>query len=58
MRGFDAVVFLNEVIGQNPSNFVYISGSWGLDDEHNTLVFDINGGFTVILPHWGANRMK
>ena len=35
-RGFEAVVFLNEVIGQNPSNFVYVFGPWGLGDEHNT----------------------
>lgn len=57
-RGFDAVVFLNEVIGQNPSNFVYVSGPWGLGDEHSTLVFDVDGGSTVVMPHWGAGRME
>jgi len=57
-RGFEAVVFMNEVIGQNPCNFVYVSGPWGLGDEHNTLVFDVNGGSAVVLPHWGAKRME
>lgn len=57
-RGFEAVVFLNEVIGQNPSNFVYVSGPWGLGDEHGTLVFDLDGGSTVVMPHWGARRME
>jgi Xaa-Pro aminopeptidase len=56
-RGFEAVVFLNEVVGQNPSNFVYVSGPWGLGDEHNTLVFDVDGGSTLVFPHWGAKRM-
>jgi hypothetical protein len=28
-RGFKAIVFMNEVIGLNPSNFVYVSGPWG-----------------------------
>jgi hypothetical protein len=57
-RGFEAVVFFNEVIGQNPSNFVYVSGPWGLGDEHGTLVFDLDGGSTVVMPHWGAKRME
>jgi Xaa-Pro aminopeptidase len=57
-RGFEAVVFLNEVIGQNPSNFVYVSGPWGMGDEHGTLVFDLDGGSTVVMPHWGARRME
>ena len=57
-RGFEAVVFMNEVVGLNPSNFVYVSGPWGLGDEHNTLVFDINGGSTLVFPHWGAKRME
>jgi Xaa-Pro aminopeptidase len=57
-RGFEAVVFLNEVIGQNPSNFVYVSGPWGLGDEHGTLVFDVDGGSTVVMPHWGAKAME
>jgi Xaa-Pro aminopeptidase len=57
-RGFEAVVFMNEVIGLNPSNFVYVSGPWGFGDEHNTLVFDIHGGSTVVVPHWGARRME
>lgn len=57
-RGFEAAVFLNEVIGQNTSNFVYVSGPWGLGGEHNTLVFDIEGDSTVVMPHWGARKMK
>jgi Xaa-Pro aminopeptidase len=57
-RGFEAVVFTNEVIGQNPSNFVYVSGPWGLGEEHGTLVFDLDGGSTVVMPHWGAKRME
>jgi len=57
-RGFEAVVFINEVIGQNPSNFVYVSGPWGLWEEHGTLVFDLDGGSTVVMPHWGAKRME
>ena len=57
-RGFEAVVFVNEVIGQNPSNFVYVSGPWGLGEEHGTLVFDVDGGSTVVMPHWGAKRME
>jgi Xaa-Pro aminopeptidase len=57
-RGFEAVVFMNEVIGLNPSNFVYVSGPWGFGNEHNTLVFDIHGGSTVVVPHWGARRME
>jgi len=57
-RGFDAVVFLNEVIGQNPSNFIYVSGAWGYSEEHSALIFDIDGGSTVVMPHWGAPRME
>ena len=57
-RGYETVVFLNEVIGQNPSNFVYVSGPWGLGNEHSTLVFDVGGGSTVVVPHWGASRME
>jgi Xaa-Pro aminopeptidase len=56
-RGFEAVVFLNEVIGQNPSNFVYVCPD-GLGDEHQTLVFDVNGGSTLVMPHWGAGRVE
>ena len=57
-RGFDTVVFLNEVIGQNPSNFIYVSGAWGYGEEHSALIFDIDGGSTVVMPHWGAPRME
>ena len=57
-RGFEVVVFLNEVIGQNPSNFVYVSGPWGLGGEHGTLVFDVDGGSKVVMPHWGARAME
>jgi len=57
-RGFDAVLFLNEVIGQNPSNFIYISGEWGYGEEQATLILDVDGGSTVVMPHWGAPSME
>ena len=57
-RGFDTVVFLNEVIGQNPSNFIYVSGAWGYGEEHSALVFDLDGRSTLVMPHWGAPRME
>jgi len=57
-RGFDTVVFVNEVIGQNPSNFVYVAGRWGLGEEHCALVLNVDGGSTVVMPHWGAARMR
>jgi len=56
-RGFEAVVFLNEVINQNPSNFVYVCPD-GLGDEHQTLVLDVDGGSTLVMPHWGAGRVE
>jgi len=56
-RGFEAVVFLNEVINQNPSNFVYVCPQ-GLGDEHQSLVLDVNGGSTLVMPHWGASRVE
>jgi len=56
-RGFDTVVFVNEVIGQNPSNFIYVSGSWGYGEEHTALILSRDKS-TVILPHWGAPRMQ
>jgi Xaa-Pro aminopeptidase len=57
-RGFDTVVFVNEIIGQNPSNFIYVSGSWGYGEEHAALILSRDGESTVILPHWGAPRME
>ena len=56
-RGFDTVVFVNEIIGQNPSNFIYLSGSWGYGEEHTDLILSREKS-TVILPHWGAPRMQ
>jgi Xaa-Pro dipeptidase len=56
-RGFDTVVFVNEIIGQNPSNFIYLSGSWGYGEEHTALILSRDKS-TVILPHWGAPRMQ
>jgi Xaa-Pro aminopeptidase len=56
--GYDAMVFVNEVINQNPSNFIYVSGAWGYGEEHATLVFDPDGGSTVVMPHWAASRME
>lgn len=57
-RGFDTAIFLNEVIGQNPANFIYVSGNWGYGEEHAALIFDTNGGSSVVMPHWGAPRME
>ncbi len=56
-KGFTAIVLLNEVIGQNPSNFVYMYPE-GLGDEHQSLILDINGGSTLVTPHWGAKRIE
>jgi len=56
-RGFEVVIFLNEVIGQNPSNFVYVCPN-GLGDEHQSLVLDVNGDSTLVTPHWGAKRVE
>lgn len=57
-RGFDTVVFVNETIGQNPSNFIYVSGSWGYGEEHTALIFNRNDTSTVVMPHWGAPDME
>jgi Xaa-Pro aminopeptidase len=56
-RGYEAAVFFNEVIRQNPSNFIYMCPS-GLGDEHQTLVMDVNGDTTLVMPHWGASRVE
>jgi Xaa-Pro aminopeptidase len=56
-RGFKKVLFFNEVIRQNPSNFIYVEPS-GLGDEHQTIVMDVNGDVSLVMPHWGANRVK
>jgi Xaa-Pro aminopeptidase len=56
-RGFEAVVLLNEVVGQNPSNFVYMYPG-GLGGEHKSLILDINGGSRLVTPHWGAGRIE
>lgn len=57
-RGFNTVVFINEIIGQNPANFLYVSGSWGYGQEHSALIFDVNGGSTAVVHNWLAPRMK
>ncbi|GEM_PF-1663884 len=57
-RGFDTVVFMNEIIGQNPANFLYVSGPWGYGEEHAALIFSVNGASTVVMPHWRASRME
>jgi Xaa-Pro aminopeptidase len=56
-RGFESVVFFNEVIRQNPSNFIYFFPS-GLGDEHQTIVMDHNGEITLVTPHWGAPEFE
>ena len=57
-RGFDTVVFVNEIVGQSPANFLYVSGLWGYGEEHAALIFGLNGRSTVILPHWRASKME
>jgi len=56
-RGFETVVFFNEVIRQNPSDTVYVL-PMALGDEHQTFVMDQGGDTTLVLPHWGAPRVK
>ena len=56
-RGYEAVVFFNEVIRQNPSNTIYVMPS-ALGDEHQTFVMDADGETTLVMPHWGAPRVK
>lgn len=56
-RGFDNVIFANEYIDQYPSNFIYVSGSWGVGEEHSALILDTDDRSTIVLPHWGATRV-
>jgi len=56
-RGFDAVVFFNEVIRQNPSDTIYVL-PMALGDEHQTFVMDTGGDTTLVMPHWGAQRVE
>ena len=56
-RGYEAVVFFNEVIRQNPSNTIYMMPG-ALGDEHQTLVLDADGDSTLVMPHWGAERVR
>lgn len=56
-RGFETVVFVNEVINQNPGNFVYVCPD-GMGDEHQTLVLNVNGDRVIVAPHWGAKRLE
>ena len=56
-RGYDAAVFFNEVIRQNPSNTIYVLPA-ALGDEHQTFVMDSNGDTTLVTPHWGAQRVR
>lgn len=56
-RGYEAVVFFNEVIRQNPSNTIYVMPG-ALGDEHQTFIMDSNGDTTLVMPHWGAPRVR
>jgi len=56
-RGFEVVVSFNEMIRQNTSNFVYVL-PMGLGDEHQTFVMDSNGDTILVMPHWGAPRVR
>ena len=55
-RGYEVVVFFNEVIRQNPSNTIYVMPA-ALGDEHQTFVMDADGETTLVMPHWGAPRV-
>jgi Xaa-Pro aminopeptidase len=56
-KGYDVAVFFNEVIRQNPSNTIYVMPT-ALGDEHQTFIMDNNGDTTLVMPHWGADRVK
>ena len=56
-RGFEAVAFFNEIVGQNPSNTVYVL-PMALGDEHQTFVMDTGGDTTLVTPHWGAPQAE
>ncbi len=56
-RGFETVVFLNEVVNQNPGNFIYFCPE-GIGDEHQSLVLNVNGDVTLVCPHWGAKAAE
>lgn len=56
-RGFETVVLLNEVVNQNPGNFIYMCPE-GVGDEHQSLVININGDTTLVCPHWGAKQAE
>ena len=56
-RGYEVVVFFNEVIRQNPSNTIYVMPG-ALGDEHQTFVMDADGDTTLVIPHWGAPRVR
>ena len=56
-KNMEAVVFFNEVIRQNPSNTIYVLPN-ALGDEHQTFIMDMNGDTTLVMPHWGAERIK
>ena len=56
-RGFEAVVLFNEVVNQNPCNFLYVCPE-GIGDEHQTIVLHINGDVTLVTPHWGAKQAE
>jgi hypothetical protein len=56
-RGFETIVLLNEVVNQNPGNFVYLCPE-GIGDEHQSLVLGVNGDVTLVCPHWGAKAAE
>ena len=56
-RGFETIVLLNEVVNQNPGNFVYLCPD-GIGDEHQSLVLGVNGDITLVCPHWGAKAAE
>jgi Xaa-Pro aminopeptidase len=56
-RGFETIILINEVVNQNPGNFVYLCPE-GIGDEHQSLVLNVNGDITLVTPHWGAKQAE
>ncbi len=56
-RGFETIIIINEVVNQNPGNFIYLCPQ-GIGDEHQSLLLSVNGDTTLVCPHWGAKQVE
>ena len=56
-RGFETIIIINEVVNQNPGNFIYLYPQ-GIGDEHQSLLLSVNGDTTLVCPHWGAKQVE